>query len=187
MRSRSMSTWGYAPLPLLPHAVRRRFAHLNAPKALARSVGVELKLEDLDGRFWESHSEVSTAAATEITRLFASLVASCSDVPLCESATVRSIELASMPLCARSRGAFRRAIASDRIELNGLSFRTLLTMPGIGVKRVRPSGKPTKSLTKRDPQRTRRRYCRSGCRIASTRAQSAGRWYPSAHCDVWPR
>ncbi len=136
MRSRSKSTWGYAPMPLLPYAIRRRFGSRRAPPALQSDTGATLELKDLDGGFWESHGEISSKAATDLASVFGDLVGVCGEDALCEVASRRSIELASIPLSSRTRSAFKRALANDRIELHGLSFDTLLAMPGIGTRRV---------------------------------------------------
>ncbi len=136
MGSNCSSIWGCSPLPLLPQSVRQRFAELPAPAALTACTGRPWSLEDLDASFWEANDSISRNAAAEIAKQFASLLNRAGGLPVYENPAAPTMELGSLKLSARTSAAFKRALSSSRIGVQGLDFETLLELPGIGAKRV---------------------------------------------------
>jgi hypothetical protein len=135
--SKPLSSWGDAPCPLVPAALREISGDTPAPTALEPVIGRPVKLADLDASIWPpGETRLGKAGCAALVKVLTPLLHAHESLRIVGGDTASAVELDALPLTPQTRKHVAAALQGAPLAPTSLTFADLLAMPQVGPRRA---------------------------------------------------
>ncbi len=127
----SIEPWGYAPTPLIPKSVLKKYGHLDAPQTIKKILGDHAILAELGGDIWGIVDSVSGDCLDEIVDILKPRFNKFKHLRIYSDEQV-ILSLGTLPFSIRTQNAIRSHPA--KFFRSPLRFNDVISVPAVGVR-----------------------------------------------------